>query len=102
MYSFPPVHACIFDILLNTEDISVPTMSSQNTVDRLFHGRSKRSLWAFLVPPPATFFTTGDDPRVQLGRGKPAPDIYLLALQTINSSLYGIRYGDNARGVPGL
>jgi pseudouridine-5'-monophosphatase len=31
----------------------------------------------------------GDDPRVQHGRGKPAPDIYLLALQTINSSLQG-------------
>lgn len=27
----------------------------------------------------------GDDPRVQHGRGKPAPDIYLLALQMINS-----------------
>jgi pseudouridine 5'-phosphatase len=29
----------------------------------------------------------GDDPRIPLGRGKPAPDIYLLALQTINQSL---------------
>jgi pseudouridine-5'-monophosphatase len=29
----------------------------------------------------------GDDPRVQHGRGKPAPDIYLMALQTINSKL---------------
>ncbi|KAI0449879.1 HAD-like domain-containing protein [Xylaria acuta] len=29
----------------------------------------------------------GDDPRVQQGRGKPAPDIYLAALQSINSSL---------------
>ncbi|KAI0884415.1 HAD-like protein [Annulohypoxylon maeteangense] len=29
----------------------------------------------------------GDDPRIQYGRGKPAPDIYLLALQSINSSL---------------
>ncbi|KAI0553924.1 HAD-like domain-containing protein [Xylaria curta] len=29
----------------------------------------------------------GDDPRVQKGRGKPAPDIYLAALQSINSSL---------------
>ncbi|KAI1104285.1 HAD-like protein [Jackrogersella minutella] len=29
----------------------------------------------------------GDDPRIQQGRGKPAPDIYLLALQSINSSL---------------
>ena len=27
----------------------------------------------------------GDDPRVPHGRGKPAPDIYLLALETINA-----------------
>ena len=31
----------------------------------------------------------GDDSRLQRGRGKPAPDIYLLALQVINSSLEG-------------
>lgn len=30
---------------------------------------------------------TGDDVRIQPGRGKPLPDIYLLALATINSSL---------------
>lgn len=29
----------------------------------------------------------GDDPRVAPGRGKPMPDIYLLALKTINDSL---------------
>ncbi|KAI0007390.1 HAD-like protein [Xylariaceae sp. FL0662B] len=29
----------------------------------------------------------GDDPRVRQGRGKPAPDIYLLALKSINDSL---------------
>ncbi|OCL10521.1 HAD-like protein [Glonium stellatum] len=29
----------------------------------------------------------GDDPRIAPGRGKPAPDIYLLALETINASL---------------
>jgi pseudouridine-5'-monophosphatase len=29
----------------------------------------------------------GDDPRIPQGRGKPAPDIYLLALKTINESL---------------
>ncbi|KAI3320152.1 HAD-like domain-containing protein [Xylariaceae sp. AK1471] len=31
----------------------------------------------------------GDDPRVQPGRGKPMPDIYLVALKTINDSLPG-------------
>jgi pseudouridine-5'-monophosphatase len=29
----------------------------------------------------------GDDPRIPTGRGKPAPDIYLLALETINKKL---------------
>jgi len=29
----------------------------------------------------------GDDERIAKGKGKPAPDIYLLALQTINASL---------------
>lgn len=29
----------------------------------------------------------GDDPRIPKGRGKPAPDIYLLALETINTQL---------------
>ncbi|RAL14031.1 putative HAD superfamily hydrolase [Aspergillus homomorphus CBS 101889] len=28
----------------------------------------------------------GDDPRVRKGRGKPAPDIYLVALQSLNST----------------
>lgn len=34
----------------------------------------------------------GDDPRIPAGRGKPAPDIFLLALQTIND---GIRRDGN-------
>lgn len=29
----------------------------------------------------------GDDPRLRRGRGKPAPDIYLLALEAVNASL---------------
>lgn len=29
----------------------------------------------------------GDDPRIPKGRGKPAPDIYLLALETINKDI---------------
>lgn len=29
----------------------------------------------------------GDDPRIPSGRGKPAPDIYLLALSTLNKTL---------------
>ncbi|KAL4878008.1 HAD-like domain-containing protein [Aspergillus karnatakaensis] len=36
---------------------------------------------------PAPQRVLGDDPRIGKGRGKPLPDIYLLALETINTSL---------------
>ncbi|KAK4097832.1 HAD-like protein [Parathielavia hyrcaniae] len=36
---------------------------------------------------PTTRRVLGDDPRIPPGRGKPLPDIFLLALQTINDSL---------------
>ncbi|KAI9794433.1 MAG: hypothetical protein M1816_005503 [Peltula sp. TS41687] len=38
---------------------------------------------------PAERRVLGDDPRIPPGRGKPAPDIYLLALETINQGLRG-------------
>lgn len=34
----------------------------------------------------------GDDPRMGQGRGKPAPDIYLIALQSLNSAAH---FGEN-------
>ncbi|KAI9888920.1 MAG: hypothetical protein M1814_006152 [Vezdaea aestivalis] len=40
----------------------------------------------FSVFPPSQK-VLGDDPRIQIGKGKPAPDIYLLALQTINETI---------------
>lgn len=36
---------------------------------------------------PKERIVVGDDPRIPAGRGKPAPDIYLLALETINEGL---------------
>jgi pseudouridine 5'-phosphatase len=36
---------------------------------------------------PVTRRVFGDDPRIGKGRGKPLPDIYLLALETINADL---------------
>lgn len=36
---------------------------------------------------PAERRVLGDDPRIPKGRGKPAPDIFLLALKTINDTL---------------
>jgi pseudouridine 5'-phosphatase len=37
---------------------------------------------------PASRQIKGDDPRIERGRGKPLPDIYLLALATINADLH--------------
>lgn len=48
---------------------------------------SKPETKEFLDLLPEDYRILGDDPRVQHGRGKPAPDIYLLALQTINSKV---------------
>jgi pseudouridine-5'-monophosphatase len=45
--------------------------------------KTKRLLNTF--PPEKTIL--GDDPRVPKGRGKPAPDIFLVALQSLNSAL---------------
>ncbi|PGH17069.1 hypothetical protein AJ80_04942 [Polytolypa hystricis UAMH7299] len=36
---------------------------------------------------PASQVVLGDDPRIGAGRGKPLPDIYLIALETINKNL---------------
>ncbi|MCJ1351223.1 MAG: Pseudouridine-5'-phosphatase [Icmadophila ericetorum] len=40
----------------------------------------------FQVFPPSQV-VLGDDPRIPKGKGKPAPDIYLLALETINAAI---------------
>lgn len=40
----------------------------------------------------------GDDPRIPKGQGKPAPDIYLLALETINADLRARRAAASASG----
>ena len=46
----------------------------------------------FALFPPARR-VLGDDPRIRAGHGKPAPDIYRLALETINA-------GQRAAGAP--
>ncbi len=38
---------------------------------------------------PSEQVVLGDDPRIPRGKGKPAPDIYLLALETINEAIRG-------------
>ncbi|KAI1193485.1 HAD-like domain-containing protein [Nemania serpens] len=55
----------------NTYNLKISTPRNQKLLD--FFEANRRIL--------------GDDPRIQQGRGKPAPDIYLVALQALNSSI---------------
>ncbi|KAI1342067.1 HAD-like protein [Xylariaceae sp. FL0016] len=51
------------------------------------HKTSKPATKAMMDLIPLTHQVLGDDSRVKKGRGKPAPDIYLVALKCINDSL---------------
>jgi len=64
--------------------LALATSSMKETFDMKTSGSAARAL---LEPMPPEHRVLGDDPRVQRGRGKPAPDIYLLALKSINDSL---------------
>ncbi|KAI5924728.1 HAD-like protein [Camillea tinctor] len=48
---------------------------------------SRADTRALLETIPLRHHVLGDDPRVRAGRGKPAPDIYLLALESLNAAL---------------
>lgn len=64
--------------------IALATSSAKHNYDRkICRPETKRLL--DLIPEDKRIL--GDDPRLQRGRSKPAPDIYLLALETINSTL---------------
>jgi pseudouridine 5'-phosphatase len=65
-------------------EIALASSSEKYNYDRK---ASRPETKKFLDLVPEEHRVLGDDPRVQHGRGKPAPDIYLLALQTINSKL---------------
>jgi pseudouridine 5'-phosphatase len=68
-------------------EIALASSSEQSNYDRkLLSPTAKELLSQFAEGR----LILGDDPRVQHGRGKPAPDIYWLALETINSSLHGL------------
>ncbi|KAI9832217.1 MAG: hypothetical protein M1826_002221 [Phylliscum demangeonii] len=59
------------------------------------HGANYALKTAHLAPLfaafPAECVVRGDDGRIPAGRGKPAPDIYLLALQTVNARVRRMR-----------
>lgn len=65
-----------------TVHIALATSSHSQT----FEMKTRRWEELFSVFP-ASQRVLGDDPRIGKGRGKPLPDIYLLALETINGGL---------------
>jgi pseudouridine 5'-phosphatase len=69
--------------LKNNVEIALASSSEKYNYDRkVSRPETKRLLSVF----DEDRLILGDDPKVQRGRGKPAPDIYLLALQMINLS----------------
>ncbi|KAI5292246.1 hypothetical protein KEM52_006512 [Ascosphaera acerosa] len=57
-----------------------------SSTERNYHLKTDHLQSLFSLFPPSRR-VVGDDPRIGHGRGKPLPDIYLLALETINSEL---------------
>ncbi|KAI1504126.1 HAD-like protein [Biscogniauxia marginata] len=63
---------------------ALATSSERRNYELKTAGPAARALLG-LIPEPHRVL--GDDPRVARGRGKPAPDIYLLALRSVNDAL---------------
>ncbi|PBP16046.1 hypothetical protein BUE80_DR013237 [Diplocarpon rosae] len=70
----------------NGEKVHVALASSTSQENFALKAQSKETSETFRVFPSHRRIL-GDDPRLKEGRGKPAPDIFLMALQSINDSL---------------
>ncbi|OWP06863.1 hypothetical protein B2J93_3859 [Marssonina coronariae] len=70
----------------NGDKIHVALASSTSKENFALKAQSKETSETFRVFP-SNRRILGDDPRLKEGRGKPAPDIFLMALQSINDSL---------------
>lgn len=78
-------------------DLSRARSTSGDRIELALASSTKSQTYEIKVSRPETkallnFFqperrVLGDDPRVRQGRGKPAPDIYLVALQSLNSTV---------------
>lgn len=64
--------------------MALATSSMKETFDMKTKGKDAKALLDYI---PDRHRVLGDDPRIGKGRGKPAPDIYLLALQSVNENL---------------
>lgn len=76
----------VVDILkyLNANKTHIALATSSHAVNFGLKTAHLTSLFAAFPPPNRVL---GDDKRISPGRGKPAPDIYLLALETINEEI---------------
>ncbi|KAI1080645.1 HAD-like protein [Whalleya microplaca] len=65
-------------------EIALATSSERRNYEMKTSHAETRTVFDLI---PENHRVLGDDPRVRRGRGKPAPDIYLLALNSINDGL---------------
>ncbi|KAI8623831.1 HAD-like protein [Xylariaceae sp. FL1651] len=78
----------VFKMAKNADGYSVQMALATSSAKENFDMKTEKPITrALLDLIPLEHRILGDDPRVQHGRGKPAPDIYLLALKSINDSL---------------
>lgn len=69
---------------LEAAGINIALATSSHAINYKLKTSHLQSLFSYF---PARNRVLGDDSRIPKGRGKPAPDIYLLALETINAEL---------------
>ncbi|KAG5658648.1 hypothetical protein KAF25_010829 [Fusarium avenaceum] len=65
-------------------ELALASSTKSQTYEIKISRPETKSLLSFFQPERRVL---GDDPRVRQGRGKPAPDIYLVALQSLNSTV---------------
>jgi haloacid dehalogenase superfamily, subfamily IA, variant 3 with third motif having DD or ED len=64
-------------------ELALASSTKSQSYELKVSGSETKRLLSFFQPEKRVL---GDDPRVRQGRGKPAPDIYLAALQSLNSA----------------
>lgn len=78
--------AGVMDLLsgLRERGVHMALATSSHAANFKLKSSHLESLFEYFAPEHQVL---GDDPRIPAGRGKPAPDIYLLALSTLNKTL---------------
>ncbi|CAL5873127.1 uncharacterized protein PFLUO_LOCUS7396 [Penicillium psychrofluorescens] len=83
-----PGVAALLSKLVSTQSTTQPVHIALATSSNVKNFRLKTDhLTDLFTAFPQAHRVLGDDPRIGSGRGKPLPDIYLLALETINADL---------------